>query len=115
LHKAFDCVNHKISLAKLEYCGNAGKFLHIIKSYLEDISQKVSIHSNIHSDNISSDWKKITHDVPQGSMLGPLLFLIYVNDFPEVLIHNALLILFTEDTSVMLLIQILLIFNLTLK
>jgi len=48
-------------------------------------------------------------------MLGPLLFLIYVNDFPEVLIHNAVPILFAEDTGVMLLVQVLLIFNLTLE
>jgi hypothetical protein len=47
-------------------------------------------------------------------MLGSLLFLIYFNDFPEVLIHNALPILFADDTGVMLLIQVLLIFNLTL-
>ena len=91
------------------------KFLIFIKSYLEDRSQKGLLCSDIHSNDISSDWNKITHDVPQGSMLGPLLFLIYFNDFPEVLIHSALPILFADDASVMLLIQVLLIFNLTLK
>jgi hypothetical protein len=100
LHKAFDCVNHKILLAKMKFYGITGKFLTLIKSYLEDRYQKVSIHSNTHSDNISSDWKIITHGVSRGSILGPLLFLIYFNDLPTVLIHNAFPILFTDYTSI---------------
>ena len=67
LHKAFDCVNHKILLAKLEFYGITGKFLNVIEFYNEDRYQTVSIHSN----NISSNWKKITHGVPQGLILGP--------------------------------------------
>ena len=62
--------------------------------------QKVSVRSVIHSENISSDWKKITHGVPQGSILGPVLLFIYISDLPKVLIQNALLILFTDDTIV---------------
>jgi hypothetical protein len=46
------------------------------------------------------DWKNITHSLPQGSILGPLLFLTYINDLPEVLIQNASPILFTDDTSI---------------
>jgi hypothetical protein len=75
LHKAFDCVNHKILLAKLEVYGITGKFLNLINSYLGDRYHKVSLRSSIHSDNISSDLRKITHDVPPESILGPLLFL----------------------------------------
>ena len=55
---------------------------------------------NIHNDNISSDWKKITHGAPQRSILGPLLFLIYINDLPEALIQNAFRILFADGTSI---------------
>ena len=84
----------------MECYGITVKFLNLIKSYLEVIYQKVSICSNIHSDNISSDWEKISHGVPQGSILGPLLFLIYINDWPKVLIQNALPIHFANDTSV---------------
>ena len=100
LHTAFECVNHKILFVKLECYGIIGKFLNLIKSYLEDRYQRVSIPSNIHSNNISSVWKKITHGVPQRSILGPLLFLIYINDLTKVLIQNALLILFADDTSI---------------
>jgi hypothetical protein len=102
LHKAIDCVNHKILLIKLEFYGITAKFLnlHVIKYYLEDWHQKVSIGSNIHSDNISSDCKKITHGVPQGSILVPLLFLIYRNDLLKVLIQDALLTLFAGNTNV---------------
>jgi hypothetical protein len=78
LHKAVDCGKHKILLTELKFYGITGKFLNLVKYYPEDRYQKISIHSSIHSDNISSDWKKITYGVPQGSILGPLLFLVYM-------------------------------------
>jgi len=55
--------------------------------------------SNIHSDKISLDWKKIT-GIPQGSILDHLLFLVCINDLSKVLILNALPILFADDNSV---------------
>jgi hypothetical protein len=52
-------------------------------------------------DNTVSDWKKINHGVPQGSILGPLLFLAYINELPLFLNRISTPILFADDTSVL--------------
>jgi hypothetical protein len=87
LQKAFDCVKHNILLTKLEFYGVTGTILKLIKSYLEGKYQKVILDNNLPHSN--SDWGEIRHDGPQGSILGPLLSLLYIINLPKIVNDNA--------------------------
>ena len=91
--KAFDTVNHKILLKKLEYYGVRGVPLIWFQSCLHNRRKCVKINQS------NSDYKTITYGVPQGCALGPLLFLIYINDMffaaPKVSFH-----LLADDTCI---------------
>jgi len=74
--KAFDCINHDIVLAKLEFYGIAYRAYSCIKSYLKNIYQTVSTSNDPLNENTFSNWGTVNYGVPRGSILGPLLFLI---------------------------------------
>jgi hypothetical protein len=98
LQKAFDCVDHKILMNKLEFFGIEGKFKTLIASYLTSRYQKVTLNNNTNNSN-SSKWEMIKNGVPQGSILGPLFFLLYINDLPKIITKNNSMFLFADDTS----------------
>ena len=94
LSKAFDTIDHSILISKLYHYEVRGIPLEWFKRYLNNRKQQVQIN-NIFFTNIHT----MTKGVPQGSILGPLLFSLYVNDFPKCLYHSSA-IMFANDRSV---------------
>ena len=92
LGKAFDTLDTNILLAKLERYGVRGTPLQLIRSYLSDRSQYVSVNG------VNSDPLPVTIGVPQGSILGPLLFIIYTNDIPNA-DRSVTIACYADDTS----------------
>ena len=90
--KCFDTLNRSILLKKLAFYGIRGIPLELFKSYLNDRSQAVKVN------NIVSDFKSINAGVPQGSVLGPILYLIYVNEIPNIS-DKFSTCLFADDTT----------------
>ena len=92
LQKAFDTINDEILPGKLHAIGFSEKAVAWFKSYLSGRAFKVNINNHF------SDLSKIFCGVPQGSILGPLLFLLYVNDMPQA-VHSDLF-LYADDSGV---------------
>ncbi|GFG37065.1 hypothetical protein Cfor_05746 [Coptotermes formosanus] len=101
LTKAFDCVNHEILLAKLHYYGIQGVNANWFKTYITNRKQKVKITSQNHKGDSLCRWETIKYGVPQGSILDPLLFIIYVNDLPSAIHQFATPVIYVDDTSIL--------------
>ena len=95
LQKAFDTVNHQILLDKLKYYGIRGTPLSWFATFLQNRIQSVNINGHL------SNKTLVTHGVPQGSVLGPLLFLLYINDLNTAIKHSTVHH-FADDTNMLL-------------
>ena len=92
LKKAFDTVNHEIMLSKFQMYGFKEKAINLLRCYLTHRTQRCQLNDKL------SGEKEVICGIPQGSILGPLLFLIYINDFPNCL-NGTTSRLFADDTN----------------
>ena len=93
LSKAFDCVSHTTLMTKLEFYGVRGIPHKLFSSYLSNRKQCSAVN------NMQSAFTTVKHGVPQGSVLGPLLFIIYTNDFYNFINKKANCVQYADDTS----------------
>ena len=92
--KAFDKVPHRRLVHKIEKYGITGNILGWTKAFLSGRTQCVVLN------DVKSKIARVTSGIPQGSVLGPILFVIYINDMPEVVDKDSIVYLFADDTKV---------------
>ena len=89
--KAFDTVPHQRLIYKVESYGIGKSIVDWIRDFLTDRRQRVALNGHF------SQWADVTSGIPQGSVLGPLLFVIYINDLPEAVVNTVRI--FADDTK----------------
>ena len=92
IQKAFDSVPHKRLIRKLAAYGVTGKILRWIETFLTDRKQRVCVECSL------SNWEDVLSGIPQGSVLGPTLFVVFINDMPDEI--TSLSKMFADDAKV---------------
>jgi len=86
-----------VLLEKLKLYGVSGKFYNLVKSYLNGRYQNIILS---HNNSTEFTWEKVKQGVPQGSILGPIFFIIYIDDLLKLTTIGTKILLYTDDTSI---------------